>query len=465
MSFGEKLTKLRKEKGMSQEELANNLNVSRQAVSKWESNNSYPETEKIIAICKLFDCSMDELIGLKDSKTKKENKVINVFNEYFEMFIKGIKMFYGMTFKQKIKCLIEMGFYVIILIIMFLIFTNIFSEIISKLLYLLPDELLIILIQVFEGLFYLIYLIFGIYVLVKLYRIRYLDYYELVFNSDNNIEEEKNGITNNKKIKIKEEKIIIRDSSEVFKPLSWIKKVCVIILKCITIFLSMTLAIIFIILIACTIFLLSFMKNGVILIYISVIIIGVILIIYIILEMLVKFLFNMIQKSKKLFILFIIALIIVGISSGLFLYELSNYKIVNDVEYNKINEINIKMKDNLIIEYIDYYDTEIIIEDREDIYIEFYGYDKNLIDVSNYNEVEEITGYNLYEIQLFHIKEKNIKEFIDKMLESIKDKKIIISDIFYTIKPKIHISQENYNKLRNNEKMRDKYYGECSYYE
>lgn len=46
VSFGEKLTKLRKEKGMSQEDLANNLNVSRQAVSKWESNTSFQKLIK-----------------------------------------------------------------------------------------------------------------------------------------------------------------------------------------------------------------------------------------------------------------------------------------------------------------------------------------------------------------------------------------------------------------------------------
>ena len=99
MSFGEKLAKLRKEKGLSQEDLANELNVSRQAVSKWESNNAYPETEKIISICKIFNCSMDELIGIKESKgVKKERKIFNTFNNYFDMFIKGIKMFYRMTF-------------------------------------------------------------------------------------------------------------------------------------------------------------------------------------------------------------------------------------------------------------------------------------------------------------------------------------------------------------------------------
>ena len=48
MKFNEKLQKLRKEKGMSQEALADELGVSRQAVSKWENGQVYPETEKLI---------------------------------------------------------------------------------------------------------------------------------------------------------------------------------------------------------------------------------------------------------------------------------------------------------------------------------------------------------------------------------------------------------------------------------
>lgn len=53
MTFGEKLYKLRKSQGFSQEELAEKLNTSRQAISKWENNNGYPETEKIILVSKL----------------------------------------------------------------------------------------------------------------------------------------------------------------------------------------------------------------------------------------------------------------------------------------------------------------------------------------------------------------------------------------------------------------------------
>lgn len=62
MTLGEKLSKLRKENNYTQEQLAELLGVSRQSVSKWESNIAYPETEKLIRLGELFDCSLDYLI-------------------------------------------------------------------------------------------------------------------------------------------------------------------------------------------------------------------------------------------------------------------------------------------------------------------------------------------------------------------------------------------------------------------
>lgn len=65
MIFGEKLFKLRKEKGFSQEDLAEKLNTTRQAISKWENGQGYPETEKLLMIGNIFGVSMDYL--LKDT--------------------------------------------------------------------------------------------------------------------------------------------------------------------------------------------------------------------------------------------------------------------------------------------------------------------------------------------------------------------------------------------------------------
>ena len=63
MKFSEKLMNLRKQKGMSQEELADKLNVTRQTISKWELDQTVPDMNKLIEISKLFEISLDELTG------------------------------------------------------------------------------------------------------------------------------------------------------------------------------------------------------------------------------------------------------------------------------------------------------------------------------------------------------------------------------------------------------------------
>ena len=62
MRFHEKLQELRRGRGLSQEALAEMLDVSRQAVSKWESGQAYPETDKLIAISEIFGVTLDSLI-------------------------------------------------------------------------------------------------------------------------------------------------------------------------------------------------------------------------------------------------------------------------------------------------------------------------------------------------------------------------------------------------------------------
>ncbi|MEG0506279.1 MAG: helix-turn-helix domain-containing protein [Longicatena sp.] len=62
MQFEENLKALRKQNGLSQEALAERLNVSRQAVSKWENGSAYPELDKLMLLCDLFSCSMDDML-------------------------------------------------------------------------------------------------------------------------------------------------------------------------------------------------------------------------------------------------------------------------------------------------------------------------------------------------------------------------------------------------------------------
>ena len=63
MNFGEKIYELRTKKNLSQGDLADRLDVSRQSVSKWENNTAVPDLDKLIKLCDVFEISLDELTG------------------------------------------------------------------------------------------------------------------------------------------------------------------------------------------------------------------------------------------------------------------------------------------------------------------------------------------------------------------------------------------------------------------
>ena len=74
MSFAENLQYLRKRDKITQEELAELLQVSRQAVSKWETGDFYPETGKLIILCDKFGVTLDELLRGDVAKGESQNR-------------------------------------------------------------------------------------------------------------------------------------------------------------------------------------------------------------------------------------------------------------------------------------------------------------------------------------------------------------------------------------------------------
>ena len=76
MKFNEKLQELRKKKGLSQEQLGEQVNVTRQTISNWELNETSPNTEQLKLLSKAFNISIDELLD-NDIKTILVEKVSN----------------------------------------------------------------------------------------------------------------------------------------------------------------------------------------------------------------------------------------------------------------------------------------------------------------------------------------------------------------------------------------------------
>ena len=100
MTFAEKLKSIRKQAGMSQEQLAEKLSVSRQAVTKWETDAGIPDIENIMAISALFDISIDELLSNEKGSKKPTDYLFESVTEYdidepkrYDMKFGGAKQF------------------------------------------------------------------------------------------------------------------------------------------------------------------------------------------------------------------------------------------------------------------------------------------------------------------------------------------------------------------------------------
>ena len=114
-TFGELLLKLRKEKGWTQQRLADLLNVTNKTVSKWERNEAYPETATLIELSKLFQISVDDLLNGRVQEEIKETdqnlaERLELMNQWqivkaglFSkiIIILGMTVFYGLYFYTK----------------------------------------------------------------------------------------------------------------------------------------------------------------------------------------------------------------------------------------------------------------------------------------------------------------------------------------------------------------------------
>lgn len=116
MTTGQKIAKLRKDNNLTQEELAAKLGVSRQSISKWESDAAFPETDKLVKLSEMFDCTVDYLLKYNQGETKEETNIyFPIHKRKYEY--KSKKMLFGIPlvhinigFNTTAKGMIAIGF-------------------------------------------------------------------------------------------------------------------------------------------------------------------------------------------------------------------------------------------------------------------------------------------------------------------------------------------------------------------
>lgn len=97
MDFGEQLRKIRKDRGLTQQEVASKLNVSRQAISNWENNKNLPDLEMVVKLSMAFDLSLDQLILGGEDMNNMTEKLIKDGSETRKAKMNLISIIIGAT--------------------------------------------------------------------------------------------------------------------------------------------------------------------------------------------------------------------------------------------------------------------------------------------------------------------------------------------------------------------------------
>lgn len=222
MRFSDKLANLRKTNNLSQEQLADKLNVSRQSISKWESGDTYPDMAKIIQMCEILNCTLPDLMDdgtfSDDYKPKEEksNGLSSYLKNFLDYVTKTYNMLIHMSFKSKLICLIEMILIAGALALVVFFVPELVYALLDKVFRYVPYGYTIS--RIVSNIFTIALAILSVIVFLHLFKIRYLDYYVTIVDNtvkkqvvEEPIEENKESTTfTDKNVK---ERIIIRDQN------------------------------------------------------------------------------------------------------------------------------------------------------------------------------------------------------------------------------------------------------------
>lgn len=378
MKLSDNLKRIRKENNLSQEQLAEKLNVSRQAVSKWESEQSYPETEKLLQICNMFNFTLDELVNENVSEVNETKESKLNFNKYIEDFFgfitKTVNMFCCMSFKQKLKCIGEQIGVAVLLLAVLSILGAVFNFIVSTVIGILPAFVYSPLMSMVSAVIVILCMVVGITVFLHIFKIRYLDYYEIVKDTDLNddteygneeaetieestYEEDKKAEKNGKKTRKffmnnAKEKVIIRDPSNAsFKFLNGLFKIVLMFIKFLAGCVGLFAAGFLVFLVACLVVGFMFVKSGAVFWGGLLCLIATGGVTFIVIELMYNFIVSKKNPRKRMVITFISSIAAMGIGLGLIPIGVTGFS-YNSIpqDFMETDNYTFDMRDDLVFQ-------------------------------------------------------------------------------------------------------------------
>jgi transcriptional regulator with XRE-family HTH domain len=448
MSFRKNLEYLRKEKNFSQEELAFKLGVSRQAVSKWESGGAYPETEKMLSMCKIFDCTLDELMNEDIVENKKELERRYSFNdlvqESTEIVRRTLRMFDNMSGRSMFRFLFE-----IFLLFLFILFLHIpFNYLFglgSSVFVNIPGDIAQLFISIWHFITELVYLVVAVTTFVYIYKIRFLDKFEEAKEISEKVEEQSETVV--KYQEKEDEKKVVEIRKYDFGVFSFIGKVSLFFIKSFIAFIS--LPIIFLLL--CTV---VGVVIGVVLMFSGVVFIGMIISMLSVISfcvgvlyMVYNFVVNHRSNWQRLFIVFIASILLFGVGVGISVLEFSKMTISSNDPVSVKTSTKVEtfaMKEDLLFQSFPSY-IEYVVDDSltDTIRVEATYYDVFTKDIVM--QSDETTG-DIY-IYSESVNSVDLGKLYDILINDLKVKTFSDYSQLGRVKVRVYTSEENIKKL------------------
>ena len=445
--LSENLKRIRKDNNLSQEQLAEKLGVSRQSVSKWENGEAYPEMDKVLQLCKMFNLNIDELLNqdIKDVNENKQSK-INVdkyVGDFLDYVTKTINLFSSMKFKDIIKCLSEQCFIGISILIVTLILGTLLGNLFHGVFFFIPHEYYYSVYNLFSSIYFVFAFIVGLCIMLHIFKIRYLDYFVI---EERNIEEKVEEIEivkeEKKAFERKEEKVIIRDPKDSKNGfISLFVKSILYMIKFFALLFGISFSASLVGLVVALVLSFVIAKSGLVFIGILLLLLGCIFINLIVLNIIYNFLRSIKSKTKIMMFIFISSLVLFGVGIGLTCLGFLEFEYISEEEnpnYIETTEV-IKMNDDYYIEHM--YNVEFIESSNSDLKLVFVHPDFYDIECIISNGGIWFNDYNIDGIKI-----------INRIIDDFNDRKIMEYGYF---KVKVYTNKENIIKLKDN---RNKFY-------
>ena len=463
MKFGLNLQKLRKEQGISQEQLAEKLGVTRQSVSKWESGASYPEMDKIVALCNMFHCDLDVLIN-KDVMEERERKdassvVKNIFQGAANYVKKTIYLFEHKGFKDIVKMLAQI-IIIIGVILCFSIPFMLFKEIVISLFYTGNNWFSIFFSKFWDFIFNASYAILAVATFLYIFKVKFLDGEEVIDvveenQEDTSVYEEKNT-DGAKKVKV------VKVKSNDFSLLDLLSKVITICLKGIFLLFLIPIFIGTIFTVVGLVILIALIFRGLFLAGPILLVLGVVAFAIVIIELILDFVFNLKFSKRRVIITMISSVIVGAIGLGLSIWYFLNLNVIHDVPRQfklETQEEVYTMTDDFYVNYYDHSNTEFVVDNsltnQVRVRIDYYPIANDVRLAEDNNEV-----YLDFDV----VENISMKDITDSIIEDLKNSEIHSYNQLGEVSMTITTSQNNIDKINDNYDLRyysdeeDEYY-------